>query len=73
MNHKVLGAVMVYAKVGDAAIVYTGDYNMTTDRHLGAAKIDRLQLDLLISEYGKQIQVCSLGIIYESSLGKKST
>lgn len=41
---------MVYAKVGDAAIVYTGDYNMTTDRHLGAAKIDRLQLDLLISE-----------------------
>ncbi|EFH51346.1 hypothetical protein ARALYDRAFT_322516 [Arabidopsis lyrata subsp. lyrata] len=46
----VLGAVMVYAKVGDAAIVYTGDYNMTTDRHLGAAKIDRLQLDLLISE-----------------------
>jgi len=51
---------MVYAKMGDAAIVYTGDYNMTTDRHLGAAKIDRLQLDLLISEYGKQIQTCSL-------------
>ncbi|CAN8313854.1 unnamed protein product [Cochlearia groenlandica] len=46
----VIGAVMVYAKVGDAAIVYTGDYNMTTDRHLGAAKIDRLHLDLLISE-----------------------
>lgn len=54
---------MVYAKVGDAAIVYTGDYNMTTDRHLGAAKIDRLQLDLLISEYGKLSQSCSVVLI----------
>lgn len=49
---KVLGAAMFYAKVGDASMVYTGDYNMTPDRHLGAAQIDRLQLDLLISEYG---------------------
>jgi integrator complex subunit 11 len=47
----VLGAAMIYAKVGDAAIVYTGDYNMTPDRHLGAAQIDRLKLDLLITEY----------------------
>lgn len=47
---------MFYAKVGDTAMVYTGDYNMTPDRHLGAAQIDRLQLDLLISEYG--ICVC---------------
>nr|GEV35913.1 cleavage and polyadenylation specificity factor subunit 3-II [Tanacetum cinerariifolium] len=46
----VLGAAMVYASVGDAAMVYTGDYNMTPDRHLGAAQIDRLQLDLLITE-----------------------
>ncbi|CAA0836086.1 Cleavage and polyadenylation specificity factor subunit 3-II [Striga hermonthica] len=46
----VLGAAMFYAKVGDAAIVYTGDYNMTPDRHLGAAQIDRLQLDLVITE-----------------------
>ncbi|XP_042501563.1 cleavage and polyadenylation specificity factor subunit 3-II isoform X2 [Macadamia integrifolia] len=46
----VLGAAMFYAKVGDSAIVYTGDYNMTPDRHLGAAQIDRLQLDLLITE-----------------------
>ncbi|KAI4367936.1 hypothetical protein MLD38_016558 [Melastoma candidum] len=46
----VLGAAMFHAKVGDAAIVYTGDYNMTPDRHLGAAQIDRLQLDLLITE-----------------------
>lgn len=48
---KVLGAAMFYTKVGDSAIVYTGDYNMTPDRHLGAAQIDRLQLDLLITEY----------------------
>lgn len=41
---------MFYAKVGDTSIVYTGDYNMTPDRHLGAAQIDRLHLDLLISE-----------------------
>lgn len=46
----VLGAAMFYAKVGDAAMVYTGDYNMTPDRHLGAAQIDRLQLDLVITE-----------------------
>ncbi|XP_047944690.1 cleavage and polyadenylation specificity factor subunit 3-II isoform X2 [Salvia hispanica] len=46
----VLGAAMFYAKVGDAALVYTGDYNMVPDRHLGAAQIDRLQLDLVISE-----------------------
>ncbi|KAG9139111.1 hypothetical protein Leryth_024760 [Lithospermum erythrorhizon] len=46
----VIGAAMFYAKVGDAAIVYTGDYNMTPDRHLGAAQIDRLPLDLVITE-----------------------
>ncbi|XP_027360928.1 cleavage and polyadenylation specificity factor subunit 3-II isoform X2 [Abrus precatorius] len=47
---QVLGAAMFYAKVGDTKIVYTGDYNMTADRHLGAAQIDRLRLDLLITE-----------------------
>ncbi|XP_057960707.1 cleavage and polyadenylation specificity factor subunit 3-II isoform X2 [Malania oleifera] len=46
----VLGAAMFYAKVGDSAVLYTGDYNMTPDRHLGAAQIDRLQLDLVITE-----------------------
>ncbi|KAI7982757.1 Cleavage and polyadenylation specificity factor subunit 3-II [Camellia lanceoleosa] len=46
----VLGAVMICAKVEDVAIVYTGDYNMTPDRHLGAAQIDRLRLDLVIIE-----------------------
>ncbi|CAI8605433.1 unnamed protein product [Vicia faba] len=46
----VIGAAMFYVKVGDAEMVYTGDYNMTPDRHLGAAQIDRLRLDLLITE-----------------------
>lgn len=42
---------MIYVQVGEEKMVYTGDYNMTPDRHLGAAQIDRLQLDLLITEY----------------------
>ncbi|KAK4264053.1 hypothetical protein QN277_029394 [Acacia crassicarpa] len=46
----VIGAAMFYVKVGDAEMVYTGDYNMTPDRHLGAAQIDRLRLDLVITE-----------------------
>ncbi|XP_020205713.1 cleavage and polyadenylation specificity factor subunit 3-II isoform X2 [Cajanus cajan] len=46
----VIGAAMFYAKVGEAEMVYTGDYNMTPDRHLGAAQIDRLRLDLVITE-----------------------
>ncbi|KAL4556000.1 hypothetical protein LXL04_038635 [Taraxacum kok-saghyz] len=46
----VLGAAMFYACVEDSGVVCTGDYNMTPDRHLGAAQIDRLQLDLLITE-----------------------
>lgn len=54
---KVLGAAMFYAKVGDSAILYTGDYNMTPDRHLGAAQVDRLDLDLIITEYGMHICV----------------
>ncbi|KAI3946508.1 hypothetical protein MKX01_017724 [Papaver californicum] len=47
----VLGAAMFYANVGDSAFVYTGDYNMTPDRHLGAVQIDRLQLDLVITVF----------------------
>ena len=30
---------MFYAKCNDASVVYTVDYNMTPDRHLGAASI----------------------------------
>ena len=48
---QVLGAAMFYVKAGDDTVVYTGDYNMTPDRHLGAAQIDRLEPDLLITEW----------------------
>jgi len=46
----VLGAAMFQVKVGNQSIVYTGDYNMTPDRHLGAAWIDKCRPDLLITE-----------------------
>lgn len=46
----VLGAAMFYIKVGEESVVYTGDYNMTPDRHLGAAWIDKVRPDLLITE-----------------------
>ncbi|XP_012530305.1 integrator complex subunit 11 isoform X2 [Monomorium pharaonis] len=46
----VLGAAMFWIRVGSQSIVYTGDYNMTPDRHLGAAWIDKCRPDLLISE-----------------------
>ncbi|EGG21499.1 integrator complex subunit 11 [Cavenderia fasciculata] len=46
----VLGAAMFYAKVGEESVVYTGDYNMTPDRHLGSAWIDQVRPNLLITE-----------------------
>mmetsp|Transcript_4763 Transcript_4763/g.9038 ORF Transcript_4763/g.9038 Transcript_4763/m.9038 type:complete len:660 (-) Transcript_4763:272-2251(-) len=50
----VLGAAMFYAKVGDEvfgpSVLYTGDYNMTPDRHLGAARVERCRPDVLITE-----------------------
>ena len=46
----VLGAAMFQVKVGNQSVVYTGDYNMTPDRHLGAAWIDRCRPDPLITE-----------------------
>uniref|UniRef100_A0A2R5LD17 Integrator complex subunit 11 n=1 Tax=Ornithodoros turicata TaxID=34597 RepID=A0A2R5LD17_9ACAR len=46
----VLGAAMFHVKVGSQSVVYTGDYNMTPDRHLGAAWIDKCRPDLLITE-----------------------
>ncbi|XP_059511635.1 integrator complex subunit 11 [Stegostoma tigrinum] len=46
----VLGAAMVLIRVGSESVVYTGDYNMTPDRHLGAAWIDKCRPDLFISE-----------------------
>ncbi|XP_055848225.1 integrator complex subunit 11 isoform X3 [Episyrphus balteatus] len=46
----VLGAAMFWIKVGSQTVVYTGDFNMNPDRHLGAAWIDKCQPDLLITE-----------------------
>lgn len=46
----VLGAAMFHVRVGSQSLVYTGDYNMTPDRHLGAAWIDKCRPDLLITE-----------------------
>ncbi|KAL9893210.1 integrator complex subunit 11 [Glossina fuscipes] len=46
----VLGAAMFWIRVASQSVVYTGDYNMTPDRHLGSAWIDKCRPDLLISE-----------------------
>eukprot|EP01119_Soliformovum_irregulare_P024145 TRINITY_DN8587_c0_g1_i1.p1 TRINITY_DN8587_c0_g1~~TRINITY_DN8587_c0_g1_i1.p1 ORF type:complete len:618 (-),score=188.31 TRINITY_DN8587_c0_g1_i1:202-1953(-) len=46
----VLGAAMFYVKSGGESVVYTGDYNMTPDRHLGGAWMDKIEPDLLITE-----------------------
>lgn len=46
----VLGAAMFYVRVGGQSVVYTGDFNMTPDRHLGAAWIDQCKPDVLITE-----------------------
>ncbi|XP_015369171.1 PREDICTED: integrator complex subunit 11 [Diuraphis noxia] len=46
----VLGAAMFYIKVGNDSVVYTGDFSMTPDRHLGAAWIDKCRPTLLITE-----------------------
>lgn len=46
----VLGAAMFYVRSGNQSVVYTGDYNMTPDRHLGSAWIDRCRPDVLITE-----------------------
>lgn len=46
----VIGAAMFRVQVGAHSVVYTGDYNMTADRHLGSAWIDRCQPDVLITE-----------------------
>lgn len=46
----VLGACMFFIEYKGVKIVYTGDFNSNSDRHLGAAWIDKLKPDLLISE-----------------------
>ena len=51
----VLGAAMFLMSHGPFSCLYTGDFNMTPDRHLGAARLPdklplNLQLDFLITE-----------------------
>lgn len=46
----VLGAAMFLIRSGNQSVVYTGDYNMTPDRHLGSAWIDKCKPDVLITE-----------------------
>ena len=46
----VLGAVMIHAACGGQSVVYTGDFNTTADRHLGAASIPSLRPDVLVTE-----------------------
>ncbi|CAH8498188.1 unnamed protein product [Schistosoma turkestanicum] len=41
---------MFLVRVGTKSVLYTGDYNMTPDRHLGAAWVSRCRPDLLITE-----------------------
>lgn len=46
----VLGACMFLIEYRDLKVVYTGDFNCSADRHLGAAWIDKVQPHLLITE-----------------------
>eukprot|EP01083_Nonionella_stella_P284604 968936_1 len=46
----VLGAAMFLVRSGGESVLYTGDYNMTPDRHLGAASVPRCEPDVLITE-----------------------
>jgi hypothetical protein len=41
---------MFHIKSGNQSVLYTGDYNMTPDRHLGSAWVDRCTPDVLITE-----------------------
>lgn len=56
----VIGAAMFYVRVGNRSVVYTGDYSTTADQHLGAAWIDTLRPDLMITEstYGSVTRNC---------------
>ena len=46
----VLGAAMFHIECNGETVVYTGDFNMTADRHLGSAWIAKLKPDLVITE-----------------------
>ena len=46
----VLGAAMFAIECNGEKVVYTGDFNMTADRHLGSAWIEKVKPDLVITE-----------------------
>ena len=46
----VLGAAMFAIECNGETCVYTGDFNMTADRHLGSAWIAKLKPDIVITE-----------------------
>ncbi|KAH9386244.1 cleavage and polyadenylation specificity factor subunit 3 [Nematocida major] len=52
----VLGAAMFLVKSADTSLLYTGDYSTEEDRHLKAAAVPPVAVDILISEatYGVQ-------------------
>jgi integrator complex subunit 11 len=45
-----LGAAMFLIEYRGIKVVYTGDFNSNADRHLGAAWIDKVKPDILITE-----------------------
>jgi len=53
----VLGAAMFLVEIDGVRILYTGDYSREEDRHLKAAEIPKVDVDILIVEatYGKNI------------------
>ena len=46
----VLGACMFLVEYKGVKILYTGDFNSNADRHLGAAYIDKIEPDIVITE-----------------------
>lgn len=46
----VLGACMFSIEYNGLKVVYTGDFNSSADRHLGAAWIDKVRPNVLITE-----------------------
>ena len=46
----VLGACMFLIEYKNLKVVYTGDFNSNADRHLGAAWIEKVRPDVLITE-----------------------
>jgi integrator complex subunit 11 len=46
----VLGACMFSIEYQNNSLVYTGDFNSSADRHLGACWIEKINPDVLITE-----------------------